>query len=177
MKVQLVKIVSALGWLLVGTCVEAAHGDGGIVRLSRREGAFQITVFTAPTPVRAGPVDISVLVQDVITGTPIPEARVSIQLTPRDQSARSMHLAATSDAATNKLLKAAVFELPDPGRWNVQVVIYGNEKAAEVYFELEASGRTPRWPVMLPWIAWPAPMILLFSIHQVLVWRKSRRFR
>ena len=59
---------SALGWLLVGACGEAARGDGGTVRLSRCEGGYRITVFTAPTPFRAGPVDISVLVQDAATG-------------------------------------------------------------------------------------------------------------
>ena len=66
------KIGLALGWLLVGACGEAARGDGGTVRLSRCEGGLRITVFTAPTPFRAGPVDISVLVQDAVTGEPDP---------------------------------------------------------------------------------------------------------
>ena len=42
-------------------------------------GDFQITVFTAPTPFRAGPVDISVFVQDPLTGELIPEARVTVR--------------------------------------------------------------------------------------------------
>ena len=67
---RLFKIGMALGWLLVGACGEAAWGDGGTVRLSRCEGDYRISVFTAPTPFRAGPVDISVLVQDAATGEP-----------------------------------------------------------------------------------------------------------
>jgi hypothetical protein len=174
---RLVKIGSALGWLLVGACGEAARGDGGTVRLSRCEGGLQITVFTAPTPFRAGPVDISVLVQDAVTGEPIPEARVTVILSPRDHLVLTIRRAATSDAATNKLLKAAVFELPEPGRWEVEVAIERGQRAAHVRFKLEAAGRAPQWPVIWPWIGWPAPVILLFSIHQLLVWRKSRQSR
>jgi len=171
---RLVKIGSALGWLLVVVCGEAARGDGGTVRLSRREGSLQITVFTAPTPFRAGPVDISVLVQDAVTGEPIPEAQVTVKLSARDHPVPPMHCAATSDAATNKLLKAAVFELPEPGRWEVEVAIEGGP---QVRFELEAAGRAPQWPAIWPWIGWPVPVILLFSIHQLLIWRKSLRSR
>ena len=174
---RLVKIGLTLGWLLVGASGETARGDGGTVRLSRCEEGLQITVFTAPTPFRAGPVDISVLVQGAVTGEPIPEARVTVQLTLRDQPVLQMRRAATSDAATNKLLKAAVFELPEPGRWEVEVAIEGGQRVGRVRFELEAAGRAPQWPVMWPWIGWPAPVILLFSIHQLLVWRKSRPFR
>ena len=52
--------------------------DGGTVRLSQRQGGYRITVFTAPTPFRAGPVDISVLVQDAATGQPVPEAHIPL---------------------------------------------------------------------------------------------------
>ena len=132
-------------------------------------------MFTAPTPFRAGPVDISVLVQDAITGEPIPEARVTVVLSSRNQLVLPIRRTATSDAATNKLLKAAVFELPEPGRWEVEVAIEGGQQVGRVRFELEAAGRAPQWPAMWPWIGWPAPVILFFSIHQLLVWRKSRQ--
>jgi len=39
-----------------------AHADGGLVELHQVVRQFAITVFTAPVPLRAGPVDISVLV-------------------------------------------------------------------------------------------------------------------
>jgi hypothetical protein len=172
---QLVKLGLALGWLLVGACGTPARGDGGTIRLSRCESGYRITVFTAPTPFRAGPVDISVFVQHAVTGEPMPEVNVTVRLIPRGQPGQPIRHAATTDAATNKLLKAAVFELPRPGRWAVEVMIDGGQGAAPVYFELEAAGRAPRWPAIWPWIAWPAPVILLFSIHQLLVWRKARR--
>ncbi|HEV3259998.1 MAG TPA: hypothetical protein VG013_24230, partial [Gemmataceae bacterium] len=44
-----------------------AMADGGAIRLSEQKGDYQITVFTAPTPLRAGPVDVSVLIQNAAT--------------------------------------------------------------------------------------------------------------
>ena len=69
------------GWLFLGTWCAPASADGGSLRLSEKKGGYQITVFTAPTPFRAGPVDISVLVQDALTGDPMPQARVTVRMT------------------------------------------------------------------------------------------------
>jgi hypothetical protein len=82
---------------------------------------------------------------------------------------------ATDQAATNKLLKAAVFDLPESGRWVTQVGIGGEQGSAEVDFELVAAQRVQGWPVMWPWFGWPVPVILLFLVHQVLVWRRHRQ--
>jgi hypothetical protein len=169
------KIGLALGWLLIGMIEPAVFGDGGTIRLSQREGAYRITVFTAPTPFRAGPVDISVLLQDATTGEPSSDARVTLWLTSIDHPSQRIRHSATSEEATNKLLRAAVFTLPEPGRWTVDVDITGASESARVRFELEASGRLPRWPAIWPWIAWPLPVIVLFAIHQILVGRKRHR--
>src|SRR5207244_1994724 len=93
------------------------RADGGAVRLSQRAGGYQIAVFTSPTPLRAGPVDVSVLVQDAATGECVPDARVTVRLTAAD--GRAVELPATTEAATNKLFRAAEFQLPEPGRWDV----------------------------------------------------------
>ena len=59
--------------LLLATCLilhpaSFLWADGGTVRLSEEQGRYRITVFTAPAPLRAGPVDVSVLVQEAATG-------------------------------------------------------------------------------------------------------------
>ena len=168
-----ITLISSL--LLIGVYDKSVRGDGGTVRLSRCEGRYRISVFTGPTPFRAGPVDISALVQDAVTGVLISEASVTFTLTPLHHLDRPICQSATSEAATNKLLKAALFELPEPGRWTVEVAIKGEEGSAQVQFLLEAASRAPQWPAIWPWIGWPVPVILLFSIHQVLVLRKQRR--
>ena len=93
------------------------------MRLSGKKGGYQITVFTAPTPFRAGPVDISVLVQDASTGDPLTQVRVTVRMT--KPGGLALEYPATTEAATNKLFHAAQFELPEPGRWEMQVQVEG----------------------------------------------------
>ena len=104
-------------WLLVpiglGLWCTTALADGGTVRLSQRLGADRITVFTSPTPLRAGPVDVSVLVQDAETGAPIPGAEVEVGLEPLDRPGLATHYPATHRAATNKLFHAALCDFQD----------------------------------------------------------------
>src|SRR5437588_9252437 len=87
-----------------------ARADGGTVCLSERAGGYQVTVFTAPTPFRAGPVDISVLVQDAAGGEPVADVSVEVALTPAGPGEEVLRSAATRAAATNKLFHAAQFD-------------------------------------------------------------------
>jgi hypothetical protein len=146
------------------------RADGGTMRLSEKRGEYVITVFTAPAPFRAGPVDISVLVQDAVTGEPLPQTQVTVRMTKPGQPA--LENPATSEAATNKLLHAAQFELPEPGRWQLEVQVEGVDGPAVIGGELEAAPPLPRWRELWPWIGWPAVAIALFGIHQAL----ARRF-
>ena len=172
---RVVKIGVLLGCLLISPWADEARGDGGTLRLSRCEGSYRISIFTAPAPFRAGPVDISVLIQDAVTGEAIPDAGVTVQLTSLDHVGETIHQSATHEAATNKLLQAAVFELPESGTWEGEVCVMDPRGPARVRFELMAAGPQPRWPAIWTWIAWPAPVILLYSIHQLLIWRKHHR--
>ena len=141
------------------------------MRLSGKKGGYQITVFTAPTPFRAGAVDISVLVQDASTGDPMTQVQVTVRMTKSGRPA--LEYPATSETATNKLFHAAQFELPEPGRWEMQVQVEGLHGPAVIGGELEAAEPLPRWQEMWPWIGWPALAIALFGIHQVLAERRS----
>ncbi|HEV3262089.1 MAG TPA: hypothetical protein VG013_34880 [Gemmataceae bacterium] len=159
------------GWLFLGAWCIPANGDGGSVRLSANKGGYRITVFSAPSPFRAGPVDISVLVQDARTGEPLAQAGVTVRMTKIGQPA--LEYPATQEAATNKLLHAAQFEVPVPGRWELEVRVEGLQGTAVVACELEAAEPLPRWLEMWPWIGCPALAIALFGIHQVLARRRS----
>jgi len=149
-----------------------ARADGGAVRLRERVGGYQITVFTSPTPFRAGPVDISVLVQDAATEEYMPDARVTVRLTARG-TGEVQECAATAEAATNKILRAAEFRLPEPGSWDVAVAVEGSDGPALVRFEVQAHEPPPRWLEMWPWIGWPALVVALFGVHRALVQRKA----
>jgi hypothetical protein len=136
----------------------------------KREGLL-ITVFTAPAPFRAGPVDISVLVQDASSGEVVPDARITVRMTKPGQPA--LEYRATTEAATNKLLHAAEFELPQPGRWQLEVQVEATGKLAAIGGELEAAAPLPRWRELWLWIGWPALVIILFGAHQVLSHRRA----
>jgi hypothetical protein len=156
-------MIAVLAILAVPT---SARADGGMLRLREQNGAYQIAVFTLPTPLRAGPVDISVLVQDAVTGECLPEAHVTVHLTHRE-SHRSLTYPATAEAATNKLFQAAIFDLPEPGWWDVEVAVARSRRSAVVRFSLEADEPLPRWLDLWPWFTWPAIVVVFFGIHQI----------
>jgi hypothetical protein len=166
-----------VGWCLFGTWCAPASADGGSMRMTGEVEGYQISVFTAPVPFRAGPVDVSVLVQDSRTGEPMPQARVSVRMTKPGQPA--IEQPATSEAASNKLFRAAQFELPDAGRWEMRVQVQGPHGLAVIGGDVEAAEHLPRWREVWPWFGWPALAVALFSIHQVLVRRSpgAVRFR
>ena len=56
------------------------QADGGVIVLKQEQGAYVVTVFAEPVPLRAGPVDLSVLVQDKETLAPVLDADVSVKL-------------------------------------------------------------------------------------------------
>ena len=161
-----------VGWLVLGIRSAPAFADGGSIRLYGEKGGYRITVFSAPTPLRAGPVDLSVMVQDASTGDPLTQVLVTVRMTKSGGAA--LEFPATSEAATNKLMQAAQFELPEPGRWVLEVHIEGPHGLAVTGGELEAAEPPPRWLEIWPWIGWPALVVTLFGIHQVFVQRTGR---
>jgi hypothetical protein len=161
-----------LCWLLLGPCCAIASGDGGRVVLVERQGDYRISVFASPDPLRAGPVDISILLQDVATDAPIADAEVEVSLSPRDQRGPTLRAAATSAAATNKLLRAALLDLPTAGTWDAEISITADHGPASVHFAIEASLPLPRWLTVWPWFTWPIGAVLLFAAHRHLVWRR-----
>jgi hypothetical protein len=149
-----------------------AKADGGAVRVSEQQGSYRVTVFTAPTPVRAGPVDISVLVQDAATGELAPDVPVTVRVARRGSPGAALRRPATREEATNKLYYAASINLAEPGWYSVEVSLDGPRGKAQVRFELEAAEPLPSWLAVWPWVGWPFLVILVFAIHQLLVRRR-----
>jgi hypothetical protein len=147
------------------------RADGGTVRLREQAGAYQVTVFTSPTPFRAGPVDVSVLVQDA-AGECVPEASAAVRLSARGTK-ELLEYSATAEAATNKLFHAAVFPLPRSGWWDIEIVVEGPHGPADLRFDIQAGEPLPRWRELWPWFIWPAFVVALFGLHQALVRRKT----
>jgi hypothetical protein len=92
-----------------------------------------------------------------------------VEVSPAGQPAKAMRHPATTQAATNKLLRAAVFELRDSGRYELTVSVDGPNDHAQIRFALDVgnawSPRTGVWP----WILWPVPVIAFYGVHRRLV--------
>ncbi|MBL8797236.1 MAG: hypothetical protein JNM56_25260 [Planctomycetia bacterium] len=150
-----------LVWLLTTTF---AHADGGTLQLSEQQGPYRIAVFTSPQPLRAGWIDLSVLVQDARTGDPLQDVNVRLVLTGPDGVERT--LTASRAAATNQLFQAVRYELPLSGTWQVRVLLNGSRGPAEATFTMAAAAALPRWTELSFWIALPLIVVVLFVLHQ-----------
>jgi hypothetical protein len=169
--------------IVAGPCCAHAVADGGQVRVSERHGDYQLTVFTSPNPLRAGPVDISVLVQHADTEAAITDASVTVELTAADRASPPIRAAATTAAATNKLLTAALVDLPAAGRWDVRLTITPPRASTfATAFTMNAAPPLPAWLTVWPWFSWPILVVIVFAVHRGLVARRiaqrpSQHFR
>lgn len=147
--------------------------DGGTLRISQRCGDYQVSVFTSPAVLRAGLIDISVLVQDAATGQVRTNLPISIQLQSDEERSIQLQQPADASAATNKLFRAALFDVPRAGTWKASVLV----GKIPVSFDFAVAPPPPAWLALAPWIGWPFVLAALFLWHQRLVWRREVRRR
>ena len=129
---------------LAGICLawfistDTCRADGGTIQFSAVTRGLQVSIFTDPGVPSAGPLDLSVLVQDAATHAPVLDAEVHASLTPEVSKAAGASAwapplcAATSisnlqsfrldhSGARNLLYYAALVEIPAGGRWRLRV--------------------------------------------------------
>ena len=80
---------------------------------------------------------------------------------------------ATTDAAANKLAKAAVVDLPAAGQWTLTVSVRFNDDSARVTCLLPVVPARSRMSLIWPWLLVPPVAIALFAVHQTLMHRRS----
>lgn len=160
-------VFPALGvWLL---CTSQSLADGGKVQFSQVADPYRITVFTSPTPLRAGPVDISVLVQRADTGEVVPDAIIDVELQCADTS-QTIRQRATAAASTNKLLQSATVALPLAARYQVSITVQGTSNV-NAEFEMTAYESTENRLTVVTCLAIPLVVIALFLLRENLAAR------
>ena len=166
-------LLSALVVLSISTSEvrPAWSHHGGEVQLMEEAGSFLITAFTDPKPLRVGPVDISVLVQDGDGGRPILDAAVTVQLRERGGESLPIITVATRRNSTNKLLYSTQVELLHSGFWELTVDVRQQTTSAQVACALVVA--PPRsWLLSF----WPYTIVLPVVIGVgTLHWRLSQR--
>jgi hypothetical protein len=146
----------------------AAQADGGAVCLHEASGQFLVTVFVSPYPLRAGPADISVLVQDQQTGGVVLDPTIELAIHPLSAKGSQLLAQARHELATNRLLQAARLDLPDPGWWVLNVSVSRGREEAVLSTTLQVAPGKNRVAVVWPLLLFPPFAIGLFAIHQVL---------
>ncbi|HEY6806753.1 MAG TPA: hypothetical protein VI306_24455 [Pyrinomonadaceae bacterium] len=151
-------------FLLLTPLVSTSHADGGVVFCQRTEAPLNVTLFFTETPLRPGPVDLSVLVEKTEGHSPILDARIFIEL--QHEGGRIIRVEATRNQARNKLLYCNTLNLPLAGQWKMRMhVIHGNN-AVEVLSDLVVA---PSQSLLLSYwklTATPAVIIILFIFNQ-----------
>lgn len=144
-------------------------GDGGTVQFRKQAGPLLITVFSAPTPLRAGVADFTVLVQNSHDTGVVLDAEVVLTLSKVDAS--DISVPATHAQATNKLLYAAHPVLPAAGDWRLIVSVKSQGTAVSVDGVITVMPTQPSIMAYWLYIAMAPAGILFFVVNQ---WLKSR---
>jgi hypothetical protein len=143
-------------------CAAAASGDGGRLRVFEPAGDFRVAIFTAPEPLTAGPVDVSVLVQDRATEETILDAEVVVSLA--GPGGRVLSAPAVRHAR-NRLFYASTMEVA-PGAWTVSVRVRRGAAAAEARATFDVEKGSARPSRAWPYLSIPPVAIALFAANR-----------
>lgn len=174
-------LLAALGAGICGSLPARVSADGGTLRCVQRLGDWQVSVFTSPTPLRAGPAEINVLVQEQATGQPGPDAPVALELSEPGMPG-VLRVVPTRAAATNKLMQAALVDLTTPGTWRLAVLCdaalpprdgWPRHSDRRLEIDLAVGPPLPQWLAHWPWFCWPLAAVALFACHRMLAGRQK----
>jgi len=151
-----------------------AWADGGMVQMRQETGDLIITVFTSPSPLSVGLVDISLLLQSRDKLEPVLDASVSLDLV-HTGSNIEFHARPSREQARNKLLYAAPVIFSRPGEWRISVTVRRNGKEVAASGTLEVAPAPGGTFSLAGFLAFPPIMIMLFVVRERLLRRRSRR--
>ncbi len=159
--------------LSLGPCSAAALADGGRVVLMERQGdlsnfRFHVARSSAGRPNRYQRAD-----SGRRDGNAHYKRSSNRELTPSSGRGRTIHAVATNDTATNKLLSAALVDLPEPGLWDIEIDCLAEHGPARVQFMTDAGPRSARGVNVWPWFSWPACVVVVYGIHRRLISRRT----
>ena len=157
--------------------------DGGSVLFQERQGKYEVTVFGLPSPLRAGPVDLSVMVQEVATREPVLDAKVGLSVKPLFDASGAREVwtppccsmkrsddsyAATRERAQNKLMYHALIPITAEGEWELTVEMRHRNDAH--YFVKPLAVAAPRRPMLTYWPLLVLPFVTVggFALNRYL---------
>ena len=184
----------ALVIMLLCASSALARADGGSVQLQSAAGPFQVTVFSEPGVIRAGLVDLSVLVQASPHGEPVLDADVTLGLSPLDNTRAGQQPAWTPPACINdvdreltriranpsqgpnRLLYSSLVRIPARGRWQLSVWVRTNSITGMARTVLDIERPAAPWVNYWHLFAFPPAVVIGFWLRERILQRPRRKF-
>ena len=166
--------------LLAAVC---CHADGGAILARQTINGLGLTVFASPSPLRAGPVDVSVIVQDGETS--VLDAAVEVAWLTSSSSPSEWlppcctmepgaeKLPAIRAHSNNRLLYSAIVPMKSSGPSKLVISVAQGGRKALLSCDIEVRPPLPPAVAFWPWLVFPPVAIAGFVLHQNLV--RSRR--
>lgn len=166
--------------LLAALC---CRGDGGAIIARQAINGLHVTVFASPVPLRAGPVDVSVLVQQ--GDKPILDAAVEVAWRASSSSSPDWlppccmmdsgaeKLSAQRAHSNNRFLYSVIVPMKFAGPSELVVSVRHRGQEAVLSCDLEVGRPMPPALAFWPWLVFPPVAIAGFALHQRLA--KSRQ--
>ena len=160
--------------LLAGWC----HADGGAIITTQAVNGFDVTVFASPAPLRAGPVDVSVLVQQ--GEKPILDAVVEVGWRASSSSSpdwlppcctmesNTERITALRAHSNNRFLYSAIVPMKSSGPSELVIKVSQGGREALLSCDIEVRRPLPPALAFWPWLVFPPVAIVGFAIHQSL---------
>ena len=151
-------------FLMLGTHLLA---DGGTIQFRQQKGQLLVTLFSSPSPLRAGgKADLSILLEGAQTNEPLLDANIRLTL---QQPGNGPIVAEPNRAqATNKLLYATTVEIPRDGTWSVSISIELGGKKEVVAGTMNVQPPAPPIAFYWPYFTVVPAAIGLFVLNQYL---------
>ena len=154
----------------------SGHADGGAILARRAINGLEVTIFASPVPPRAGPVDVSVLVQrdeSAILDAEVKVAWQTLSSSPPDwlppcctMNRNAEWMPALRAHSNNKLLYSAVIPLKSSGPSELMISVTDGAREALLSCQIEV--RPPLAPALAfwPWLLFPPTAVACFALHQ-----------
>jgi hypothetical protein len=177
--------------LLLLFVTRLANADGGAIQFQGDSGPFHITLFTLPSILQAGPIDVTVLLQEKSTMEPLLDADIRFGLTliregttQRDAwlppacawtpTSGLTDVPARLNHGENKLLYGTLIQVPRAGTWNLETNIKRGSERTTISTTLSINPPAP--PALAYWRLFAIPPLGIagFALYQKARGRRRR---
>jgi ABC-type uncharacterized transport system involved in gliding motility auxiliary subunit len=148
--------------------------DGGSMLFREQGGPYEITLFGTPSPLRVGRDDLSVLVQRADNKQPVMNANIKLHLYKKTgDNISEVFAPARHDAATNKMLYAAMLTIPVSGTWRAEIEVIAGNISGDVIGQITVREKQPPLIGYWPYLLLVPLAIILFALNR---WLRRRMY-